>query len=132
MRSVYVFVGAPADEVHAHLDTVASRNPAAAQWFYPDRDRRALYIELTDRLLDELEPEVQRAVIDSFGGERPRCICIDVSGRASGAREEVAVASGILRRFGGVAMNDEDDHLWTLAKIEADQATNHGRRFAGG
>ncbi|AUX45605.1 uncharacterized protein SOCE26_071000 [Sorangium cellulosum] len=130
MRSFYVFFCASEDNISAWLESIAQRTPDARQWNYPSLLNRVLYIELSDDLYDELEPDTVRALTDHFRGERPRIVCVDVSRHFPAEREVQEFAVAILRRFGGVVMDDESDHCWTLEEIDAG-ATHQGRRFFG-
>ena len=130
MRSFYTFVQAPEEAISTWLDSIAQRTPNTRQWICPDPDKRSMYIELADDLYDELEPETKRSLLDHFNGEQPRSICVDVSRHHSAEHEIKELAAAILRQFGGVAMDDESDHCWTIDEIEADQMVQ-GRRFFG-
>jgi hypothetical protein len=130
MRSFYVFTTTPDETLFRWLDSTAERTAGARQWIYPNATKRVLYIELADDLYDELEPETAQALLDHFGGERPRSICVDVSRHYTAEHDVKAFATATLRRFGGVAMDDESDHLWTAETIEAGD-THHGHRFFG-
>lgn len=128
MRSVYIFTGAPDASLIEWLDAMASRAPNVKQWMYPSSSRKVLYIEFADDLYDELESAVVQSLLDRFGGERARCICVDVSRNFPGNDEVEEFVVAVLRRFGGVAMDDMDDHCWTADEIEG-QKTHQGRRF---
>ncbi|WP_437613672.1 hypothetical protein WMF20_12985 [Sorangium sp. So ce834] len=130
MRSFYVFTQAPDEALSTWLDSTAQRTAGTWQWIYPNAARKVLYIELAEDLYDELEPETAQALLDRFGGERPRSICIDVSRNHSAEHDVKAFATAMLRQFGGVAMDDESDHCWTAEAIEAGD-THHGHRFFG-
>lgn len=112
------------------LDSAAERAAGARQWFYPGVARKVLYVELADELYDELEPDVAQALRDRFGGERPRCVCVDVSRHCSAEREVTEFAIAMLRQFGGIAMDDESEHYWTAEAI-AEGETHQGHRFFG-
>ncbi|WP_437619299.1 hypothetical protein [Sorangium sp. So ce1151] len=130
MRSFYVFVGASENDLSEWFESIAQRTPDARQWNYPNILKRVLFIELSDDLYDELEPDIVHALNDHFSGERPRVVCVDVSRRFPAEREVQEFAVAILRRFGGVAMDDESDHCWMLEEIDAG-VTHQGRRFFG-
>jgi hypothetical protein len=132
MRSVYVFVRASSDALRAYLESLAPRVGQAEQWIYPNTAKKVLYIEVVDDLYDELEPETVKALLARFGGERVRCVCIDVSRHHSGGSEVEDVVLGLLRMFDGVAMDDGSEHLWTLEELEAGQTYQEHRFFASG
>ena len=131
MRSVYVFARVTSEELGSYLDSLVPRRGAAEQWLYPDPDKKILYIQITDDLYDELEPETLEEVLAHFGGERVTCLSIDVSGRYPGEEEVKEIVSMLLRRFEGIAMDDWSEHLWTLEEIVSGRRWNGQRFFSG-
>lgn len=131
MRSVFVWVRATPAKLRACLDELAHRQGTTEQWLYPDSIQSILYIQPTDELYDELEPETQAALDARFDGRRVSCLSIDVSGRCDGEREVREVVSALLRRFDGVAMDDWSEHLWTLEEIDSGKKWEDRRFFLG-
>lgn len=131
MRSVYVFIPTTVKELRSHLDSLTPRVRDVNQWLYPNATEKVLYIEIADDVHDELEPETAETLLRQFGGERVRCVSIDVSSRCPGEHEIREIVLGLLHRFGGVAMDDWSDHLWTLDEIKTGLRCE-GRHFFTG
>lgn len=72
-------------------------------------------------------PEIYAGIAERLGQVRLGVI-VDISGRVDGTAEATSLCTGLLRRFGGVALDDYSDHLWTLDELLSG-ATFRGHHF---
>ena len=72
-------------------------------------------------------PELSELITQRLGAP-PLGVVADISGRVDGSAEATEFCCRFLLRFGGVAMDDYSDHLWTLQELET-QTLYRGHHF---
>lgn len=119
MRSVFTFLpNCTREEVESLLGfSIPGRNAIDPEWeaivsvyCYADAE-----VEM---------PEICWLIQEKLGS-KPFYLAADITGRMEGAKEATALCIKMLERFGGYAMDDYSDHLWTLDKLR------HGGTYNG-
>lgn len=110
MRSVFTFLpNCTKAEVECHLGFSLpgqSTEPKDAAIAYVDLYEDAA-VEMPDTLY----------LIQLKQGTLPLCVAADISGRTYARQEATSFCIHLLERFGGYAMDDYSEHLWTMEEL---------------
>ena len=117
MRSVVTFLSSRSRaEIEAFLGLHLP--PLKRPIFEGNPDATNVYVNFYKNEDAQMEMLDTYPLIVERVGCPPLSVIADISGRIEGVKEATRFCICLLERFGGVAMDEYSDHLWTLAELQ--------------